>query len=103
MRQISRGAANCFLAGIPFTRGNTAVIVHDDIAIMALHGNIIARHNLRTDRIEVSCAGWYTRTTKDRLNAIILSFLGKGHEIYQRNYRWYWKSGQTFNSGFQKL
>lgn len=75
------------------------------IAYALHHGEILTLSNTRTDGesvwlfdnriahlsegvLEISSCGWRTKTTKDRLNAILEEF-GQDSYIYQVDYTWY--------------
>lgn len=47
-------------------------------------------------RVEFNNGGFYTPTTKNRINAV-LSTLGLGYHIYQKNFKWY-----LYQSSLQK-
>lgn len=67
------------------------------------HGNLIARYRA-TDRVlEVWNAGWYSKTTKDRLNAV-LGYYNAGW-IQQRDWVWYLHTddGESVFDGYAKL
>lgn len=68
--------------------GNTEIYSCNDadVVIVWLHGNKIAK--VTRDYVELYSAGWRTKTTKSRLNAILRG-LGLQYYIYQSNYRWY--------------
>ena len=78
-------AAEAFLTDKKFKRGNTEVQVHSYGTVMLLHGNEIACKGSKPEPhlITLSNAGWFTKTTKERLNAI------KGVTINQKNWLWY--------------
>ncbi len=59
--------------------------------VLYLFGSRIAASPNGSNRLYISNAGYETRTTKDRLNA-----LGAG--IYVRAGIWYWKDGEQFPS-----
>lgn len=78
MRKIERDMIAAIRSGKNWTQGNTSVI-HDPVigateCEVRLHGNLIAKHILRTGWT-MSLAGWGTPTTRSRLNAI-------GHAFY---------------------
>lgn len=68
--------------------GNTEIYSCNDAdaVLVWLHGNKIAK--VTRDSVTLYSAGWYTNTTKSRLNAILRG-LGLQYYIYQSNYRWY--------------
>lgn len=82
MRKITDNAVKSFLFRKPFNANNTKVVIEEGIAYLLLHGNKIAA--LTTDHyLWVRNAGWFSNTTKERLNG-----LPKVH-IYQRNHVWH--------------
>lgn len=89
MKKISENAAKAFKEGRPFKRGNTRVEVHPDRVSMFLFGNEIAKREydilLRRPVTRVRNAGWFSVTTKDRLNALLSSHFF----ITQRNFIWF--------------
>lgn len=53
---------------------------------MYLYGNLVAE--FRPDYLRLDSAGWYTHTTKDRLNMALQMGHCLGH-IYQEDWTWY--------------
>jgi DNA-binding LacI/PurR family transcriptional regulator len=104
MRQITYDAVKAFLSGYNFKRSNTEVKYHveDDRYRMYLHGNCIAEKLGGRSKVYISCAGWTSNTTKERLNGI-LDTLNKPR-IYQKDWVWYWKNGESFDTdNFQEV
>ena len=61
---------------------------HTECVVMTLHSNVVAR--FYPDHIKLYSAGWYTTTTKSRLN-LALDIAGvhsKG--IFQQDHQWYY-------------
>jgi len=88
MRKITKNVVSCFLAEIETNEGNTSVSIEFDssvgrVVFLKLHGNKIARKLLGSKVIEISNAGWFSNTTKERLNAL------PGARIQQVNGQWY--------------
>lgn len=84
MKKISIDAARAFLMGKKFKRGNTEVRVLPNVSVLLLHGNEIAyQYNDPERTLSVTNAGWFSVTTKERLNAI------DGVSINQKNWVWY--------------
>lgn len=84
MKKISMDAAQALLVGKKFKRGNTEVRVLPNVSVLLLHGNEIAyRYNDPERTLSVTNAGWFSVTTKERLNAI------DGVSINQKNWLWY--------------
>ena len=66
--------------------GNTTVETKDGVTTMTLFGNLIA--TLQGNTLTIRNAGWFTVTTKSRLNAILQS-LNTGLGIFQKKGVWY--------------
>lgn len=87
MRKITEASVGAFMARQPFKQANMEVRVDGAVgegstSVLLLHGNEIAK--LYSDgSIDVTNAGWFTRTTKDRLNGI------PGVSINQKAGVWY--------------
>lgn len=88
MRKITQQAVNAFNAGGDFSSGNTVVTTFESnvptdgsYTEMRLHGNKIAYKN-RTG-LHISNAGWFSNTTKERLNGLA------GVSISQKAGVWY--------------
>ena len=77
-------AAQALLVGKKFKRGNTEVRVLPNVSVLLLHGNEIAyQYNDPERTLSVTNAGWFSNTTKERLNAV------EGVRINQKNWVWY--------------
>lgn len=67
-----------------FKKANMSVEVLPNVTIMRLHGNAIAYlYNDPERTLSISNCGWFTNTTKERLNGL------KGVHITQKNWQWY--------------
>lgn len=83
MKQITIKACTAFMSHRPFTSNNTNVTVDDNgTATMSLFGNIIAKHD-KNGIISITNAGWYSNTTRERLNGL------PGIWIRQRKGNWF--------------
>lgn len=70
-RKITTQAIKAFLNATPFCSGNTSVGVQPNVTVLSLHGNAIAyRYNDPEKTLSITNAGWFSNTTKERLNAI---------------------------------
>lgn len=78
MRQVTAQAAAAFNSGLPFGKSNTSVIVDEFKTKLTLFGHTIA-HKLKplsndsNDNITgviITNAGYFTNTTKERLNGL---------------------------------
>lgn len=69
-RKITQQAVNAFLANQSFNSGNTKVSPANNDNYLYLHGSIIAIRNKVTGLIRITNAGWFSNTTKERLNGL---------------------------------
>ena len=83
MRQITKESINAFNWGFTFSKSNMNVKVFNDVVKLQYHGNTIAIKNRITNKITITNCGWFSNTTKERLNAL------EGVNIQQRNFVWY--------------
>tara|TARA_R100000734_G_scaffold18990_1_gene17383 strand:+ start:3600 stop:3971 length:372 start_codon:yes stop_codon:yes gene_type:complete len=102
MRKITQDAIRAFRARKPFKRGNTEVkiIEHNRIsrtespysnAYLYLHGHLIAKvEGNRATATKIRNAGYFTNTTKERLNGL------PNVHIHQKNFEWY-LNGELWN------
>lgn len=97
MRKITQESTEAFMQGKPFNKQNMKVEViateggKPCLLHLKLHDNLIAiRHtNPRTEKIEITNAGWKTNTTKERLNGIPgVSIQGKKGVWYLNGTEW---------------
>jgi len=89
MRQITKESINAFLNRQIFTRQNMKVREHKNKYYLKLHDNIIAVLHKDNTLLIQNC-GWFTPTTKERLNAL------PNVHIQQKNYVWY-LNGKEWN------
>jgi len=97
MRKITKQATMAFLSNEKFKQGNTRVVVLREDGLSAshllLHDNPIAImyfKNGRATELHIRNAGWFSNTTKERLNAL------PGVNIYQKDWQWY-LNGEQWN------
>ena len=84
MRLITQQSVNAFMNAKKFNRQNMKVEVLPNVTILKLHNNAIAyRYNDPQRTLSISSCGWFTPTTKERLNAL------PGVHIQQKNFIWY--------------
>lgn len=69
-RKITVESCNAFMSARQFNKDNTSVSIEADTLIMRLHGNEIARRPVGSNKIEITNAGWFSTTTKERLNGL---------------------------------
>jgi len=88
MRKVSQTIINAFLANAEAKHGNSSVTIENDpsvgrVVYLKLHGNKIARKPIGSPTFEISNAGWFSNTTKERLNGL------PGVSINQKNFEWF--------------
>jgi len=84
MRTITKESINAFMNAEKFNRQNMRVEVLPNVTILYLHDNAIAyRYNDPERTLSITNCGWFSNTTKERLNAL------PNVSIYQKNYIWY--------------
>jgi hypothetical protein len=80
-KKITQESVQKFLDGIPFKKQNMEVVRNGSIYYLKLFGNKIAAR--RDSELWISNAGWFTNTTKERLNAL------PNVSINQKDWNWY--------------
>ena len=91
MRKITNDSINAFMNAKEFKRDNTHVEVLPNVTVLKLHNNAIAyRYNDPERTLTISNCGWFTPTTKERLNAL------PNVNIYQKNFKWF-LNGKEWN------
>jgi hypothetical protein len=91
MKLITKQSIEAFMDARPFKKQNMEVEVLPNVTILKLHGNRIAyRYNDPEKTLSISNCGWFSNTTKERLNAI------PGVSINQKNWEWY-LNGEKWN------
>jgi len=90
MRTITQNSVNAFLNAQSFKSGNTSVEVEPNVTILKLHGNPIAYlYNNPEKTLSITNCGWWTNTTKERLNAIPnVRIVQKRRVWYLNNIEW---------------
>jgi hypothetical protein len=84
MRKITKQSVEAFNNALPFKQANMEIEVLPNVTVMKLHGNAIAfRYNDPERTLSITNCGWFTPTTKERLNAI------DGVSIGQKNFNWF--------------
>jgi len=84
MRQITNDSINAFLNARKFNRQNMSVEVLPNVTILKLYGNSIAfKYNDPEKTLSITNCGWFSNTTKERLNAL------PNVNIYQKNFEWF--------------
>ena len=76
MRAITEQASHNLILGNNWKKSNTEVINHEnlnigDVTIMKLHNNSILYYSHHTKEVIIDFCGWYTPTTKERINGFL--------------------------------
>lgn len=91
MRQITQQSIEAFMNAKPFNKQNMSVDVLPNVTILRLHGNAIAyRYNDPEKTLSITNCGWFSNTTKERLNGL------PNVSIQQKNFDWY-LNGKEWN------
>lgn len=69
-RQITVESCNAFMSARKMSKQNMLVIVEDNVVKMYLHGNLIARREVGSNDLQITNAGWFSTTTKERLSGL---------------------------------
>ena len=84
MRTITEESVKAFLNAKKFNKRNMSVEVLPNVTILKLHGNEIAyQYNDPQKTLSITNCGWFTVTTKERLNAL------PNVSIQQKNFVWF--------------
>ncbi len=84
MRKITEESVNAFMNAERFKKANMEVEVLPNVSILKLHGNSIAyRYNDPERTLTIDSCGWFSNTTKERLNAL------PNVDIRQKNFKWF--------------
>lgn len=94
MRKITKQAINAFYNAEKFSSSNTMVEVLPNVTILKLHNNAIAyRYNDPENTLSITNCGWFSTTTKERLNGL------KDVSISQKKGVWY-LNGKEWNGEY---
>ena len=90
MRKIEQQMNRAVVNKINWSNSNTFVDYNSntDCSTIVLHRTAIAVYDHNTQALKLNTGGWYSVTTKSRLNAI-LSELIAGARVYQKAFDWY--------------
>jgi hypothetical protein len=88
MKKITQKSINAFLNARPFKFDNMQVEVLPNVTVLKLYNSAIAYlYNDPKRTLSITNDGYFTNTTKERLNAL------PGVSICQKNYNWYLNGG----------
>jgi hypothetical protein len=91
MRAITQKAVNAFLNAQKFKLSNTKVEVLENVTILLYQDNPIAYlYNDPERTLSIQNCGWFSNTTKERLNGL------PNVKISQKNFIWY-LNGKEWN------
>ena len=84
MKKITEESISAFLNARNFNKANTSVEVLPNVTILKLHNNPIAfRYNDSNKTLSITNCGWFSNTTKERLNGL------PNVQINQKNFEWF--------------
>lgn len=83
MRNITEQTAQALFNLKDFNKSNTRVDTMGHVAKMFLHGHRIAYYDAQKNILSINNQGFFTQTTKERLNGL------KGVNIKQKGGKWY--------------
>ena len=97
MKKITQNSVNAFLSDEKFTSSNTCIIVNKSIGVVKLQlfGNVIAEKIIGEKSFKIRNCGFFTATTKERLNGL------PNVRINQKNGDWF-LNGESWN-GTEKI
>ena len=91
MRNITIESINAFLSAKKFKKSNMQVEVLPNVTVLKYQGNEIAyRYNDPKKTLSITNCGWFSNTTKERLNGL------PNVSIQQKNFIWY-LNGKEWN------
>ena len=86
MKVITEKSVQAFMNAKPFKRDNTEVVVLPNVTILKLFGNEIAyRYNDPKRTLSITNCGWFSQTTKERLNGIPNVFIKQSKGLWYLN------------------
>ena len=90
MRKIEQQMNRAVVNKINWSNSNTFVEYNEstNCSTVVLHRTAIAVYDHNTQALKLNTGGWYSVTTKSRLNAI-LDQLITGARVFQRDFNWY--------------
>ena len=103
MRKIEQQMNRAVVNKNDWSNSNTFVDYNSNTncSTVVLHRTAIATYDHNTQALKLNTGGWYSVTTKSRLNAILQELIGCA-SVYQKNFNWflsYNNSTHDFNDG----
>ena len=103
MRQITIESVKAFLNAKKFNKSNMSVEIEPNVTILKYQGNAIAyKYNDPKGTITITNLGYFTNTTKERLNGVITLSGVNIEPIYQKNWNWY-LDGKEWNGNLTDI
>jgi hypothetical protein len=97
MRKITKSSVIAFLSDEKFTSSNTCVTINSyGLVKLELFGNVIAEKNIGEKSFTIRNCGFFTNTTKERLNSL------PNVSIIQKKYHWF-LNGELWNGKDEKI
>ena len=99
MRKIERQMNFAISNKADWASSNTRVEYNNlsNCSSIFLHGHQIATVDHNTNALKLNTGGWYSVTTKSRLNAILQGLIA-GASVYQKQFNWFLNyNNQTHN------
>ena len=97
MRNITIESINAFLSAKKFKKSNMQVEVLPNVTVLKYQGNEIAyRYNDPKKTLSITNCGWFSNTTKERLNGL------PNVSIQQKNFIWY-LNGNEWNGNLIEI
>lgn len=87
MRKITERIKEAFDKNVSMKIDNSEVVFNGESTKMYLFGNLIAKKDI--NGIQITCCGWLSKTTKDRLSAFIPIRTEKRKWYYHMNDSWH--------------
>ena len=90
MRKIEQQMNRAIVNKNDWSNSNTFVSYNEstNCSTVVLHRTAIAVYDHNTNALKLNTGGWYSVTTKSRLNAILQGIIGCA-SVYQRNWNWF--------------
>ena len=90
MRKIEQQMNRAVVNKNDWSNSNTNVEYNSstDCSTVVLHRTAIAVYDHNTQALKLNTGGWYSVTTKSRLNAILQGLIA-GASVYQKNFNWF--------------
>tara|TARA_B100000287_G_scaffold433619_1_gene495772 strand:+ start:8084 stop:8395 length:312 start_codon:yes stop_codon:yes gene_type:complete len=85
MRKVDSEMLTAIRHGNNFSKGNRNVSFNDGVVEVRFHGHLICK--IEGHRVSINNCGYWTNTTKQILNEILVDWLG--YNLFQRKFDWF--------------